>query len=256
MHFHFAAFSLLALANTAFAHYRWTKLIANGAATGEYQHVRLNTNYNSPVTDVTSNDIRCNTGTQPNAAKTSTYSVAAGSTIGLGLDQAIYHQSVSGTVLPHPRKIEKRTSRRPTRKQANPPNPAIYMTKVSSAATADGSTPWFKVAELGPSFSNGNIGFPSQDRDSFTFTIPKSLPSGDYLLRAENIAIHAASSANGAQFYISCAQITVTGGGSGTPGPTVSLPGAYKATDPGLLINIYYPIPTSYKYPGPAVWKG
>jgi hypothetical protein len=130
------------------------------------------------------------------------------------------------------------------------------MTKVSSAATADGSTPWFQVAELGPSFSSGAIGFPSQDRDSFTFTIPKSLPSGDYLLRAENIAIHAASSANGAQFYISCAQITVTGGGSGTPGPTISLPGGYKATDPGLLINIYHPIPTSYKYPGPAVWKG
>ena len=85
MHFHFAAFSLLTLANTAFAHYRWTKLIANGAATGEYQHVRLNTNYNSPVTDVTSNDIRCNTGTQPNAAKTSTYSVAAGSTSAAGV---------------------------------------------------------------------------------------------------------------------------------------------------------------------------
>jgi len=97
MHFHFAtALSLLALANTAFAHYRWTKLVANGATTGEYQHVRLNTNYNSPVTDVTSNDIRCNTGTQANAAKTSTYTVAAGSTIGLALDQPIYHQSVSG----------------------------------------------------------------------------------------------------------------------------------------------------------------
>lgn len=130
------------------------------------------------------------------------------------------------------------------------------MTKVSSASSADGSTPWFKVAELGPSISNGQISFPSQDRDSFTFTIPKSLPSGDYLFRAENIAIHAASSAGGAQFYISCAQITVTGGGSGTPGPTISLPGGYKATDPGILINIYYPIPTSYKYPGPAVWKG
>jgi hypothetical protein len=61
--------------------------------------VRLNTNYNSPVTDVTSNDIRCNTGTQANAAKTSTLSVAAGSTVGLGLDQAIYHQSVSGELL-------------------------------------------------------------------------------------------------------------------------------------------------------------
>ena len=67
------------------------------------------------------------------------------------------------------------------------------MTKVSSASSADGSTPWFKVAELGPSFSNGQISFPSMDRDAFTFTIPKSLPSGDYLLRAENIAIHAAS---------------------------------------------------------------
>ena len=96
MHFHFAACSLLAFANTAFAHYRWTKLVANGASTADYQYVRLNTNYNSPVTDVTSNDIRCNTGTQPNAAKTSTLSVAAGSTIGLGLDQAIYHQSVTG----------------------------------------------------------------------------------------------------------------------------------------------------------------
>ena len=114
------------------------------------------------------------------------------------------------------------------------------MTKVSSASSADGSTPWFKVAELGPSFSNGQISFPSQDRDAFTVTIPKSLPSGDYLLRAENIAIHAASNP----------------GGTGTPGPTISLPGGYKATDPGLLINIYYPIPTSYKYPGPTVWKG
>jgi hypothetical protein len=100
MHFHLAtACSLLALADTAFAHYRWTKLIANGATTSDYQYVRLNTNYNSPVTDVTSNDIRCNTGTQANAAKTSTLSVAAGSTVGLGLDQAIYHQSVSGELL-------------------------------------------------------------------------------------------------------------------------------------------------------------
>lgn len=96
MHLNFVACSLLALANTAFAHYRFTKLVANGASTADYQYVRLNTNYNSPVTDVTSNDIRCNTGTQANAGKTSTFSVAAGSTIGLGLDQPVYHQSVTG----------------------------------------------------------------------------------------------------------------------------------------------------------------
>ena len=56
--------------------------------------------------------------------------------------------------------------------------------------------------------------------------------------------------------YISCAQLHVNNGGSGTPGPLVALPGAYKATDPGLEINIYYPVPTSYTFPGPAVWKG
>lgn len=72
--------------------------------------------------------------------------------------------------------------------------------------------------------------------------IPASVPSGDYLLRAEHIALHSASAAGGAQLYISCAQITVTGGGAGTPAPLVAFPGAYKATDPGLMLNIYYPI--------------
>jgi hypothetical protein len=42
-----------------------------------------------------------------------------------------------------------------------------------------------------------------------------------------------------AQFYISCAQVAVTGGGSGSPSPLVSFPGAYTGYEPGLLINIY-----------------
>jgi hypothetical protein len=87
-------------------------------------------------------------------------------------------------------------------------------------------------------------------------TIPASLPSGDYLLRVEQIGLHVASTVNGAQFYLSCAQVTVTGGGNGNPSPLVSFPGAYSPTDPGLLIDIYYPIPTSYTMPGPAVWQG
>ena len=36
----------------------------------------------------------------------------------------------------------------------------------------------------------------------------------------------------------SCAQITITGGGSANPSK-VSFPGAYSPTDPGILINIY-----------------
>lgn len=149
MHFSLAtaAAAALALAPGALAHYRWTHLVVDGKATADYQYVRQNTNYNSPVTDVTSNDIRCNTGAQASAANTQTLSVAAGSTIGLGLDQAIYHQSVS----------------------------ALYLSKVTKANTADGSGPWFKVAEVDPTFSSGAINFPSEGMTQLTYTLPKTL---------------------------------------------------------------------------------
>ncbi|THG98950.1 hypothetical protein EW026_g3321 [Hermanssonia centrifuga] len=65
-----------------------------------------------------------------------------------------------------------------------------------------------------------------------------------------------ASTFGGAQFYISCGQINVTGGGGGTPGPLVSIPGVYTGYEPSILINIYSPIPANYTQPGPAVWTG
>ena len=82
-------------------------------------------------------------------------------------------------------------------------------------------------------------------------TIPKCIPDGDYLLRIEQVGLHTASSVGGAQFYISCAQLHVSGGGNADPSPRVAIPGALKAADPGLVINIYYPIPQSYHDPGP-----
>jgi hypothetical protein len=47
-----------------------------------------------------------------------------------------------------------------------------------------------------------------------------------YLLRPEHIALH--DSSGGAQFYIACAQLHVTNGENGTPGPLVSIPGVYS----------------------------
>jgi hypothetical protein len=75
-----------------------------------------------------------------------------------------------------------------------------------------------------------------------SFKIPAATPNGDYLVRVEHIGLHVAQSSGAAQFYISCGQVTVTGGGSGTPGPLVAFPGAYSASDPGILINVYYPV--------------
>lgn len=80
------------------------------------------------------------------------------------------------------------------------------------------------------------------DAKQVTFTIPAATPNGDYLVRFEHIGLHVANSVGAAQFYLSCGQITITGGGGGTPGPLVAFPGAYSATDPGILISIYYPV--------------
>ncbi|WDK10976.1 glycosyl hydrolase family 61 [Colletotrichum graminicola] len=82
--------------------------------------------------------------------------------------------------------------------------------------------------------------------------IPSCLASGEYLVRVEHLALHAAGDTGGAQFYLSCAQVSLSGGGSTTPSGLVSFPGAYKATDPGILFKLYWPIPTSYTNPGPA----
>ena len=92
----------------------------------------------------------------------------------------------------------------------------------------------------------------------WSFTMP-NLASGDYLLRGEIIALHSASSTGGAQFYMSCAAIRITGSGTCSPPDTVSFPGAYSASDPGILISIYGNNGQpdnggkAYTIPGPAV---
>ena len=58
---------------------RFTSLILNGAVTTEYQYVRQNTNYNSPVF-TGSDDLRCNTG-GASGTNTQTATVAAGATV-------------------------------------------------------------------------------------------------------------------------------------------------------------------------------
>jgi len=51
-----------------------------------------------------------------------------------------------------------------------------------------------------------------------------------------------------------CAQINITGG-KGTQKPTTySIPGIYKSSDPGLLINIY-PMKGEYAIPGELIYS-
>ncbi|KAJ4298112.1 hypothetical protein N0V90_006011 [Kalmusia sp. IMI 367209] len=202
-------------------HYIFQKLTANGVQGAVYQNIRPNTNNNSPVTDLASNDLRCNVGGASGAA-TTTVSVAAGSTVTFTADIAVYHQ---GPV-------------------------SFYLTKAAStAAASDGSTPWFKIKEIGPTFPGGTWNL----AQSYDVTIPSCIPAGEYLLRIEQLAIHNPYPGGIPQFYISCAQVKVTGGGSKSFSG-VSIPGHVKVTDPGYTANIYNNF-NNYTVPGPAVSK-
>jgi hypothetical protein len=81
-------------------------------------------------------------------------------------------------------------------------------------------------ATFSPSFT-----FTDQELSVVTTTIPASTPPGEYLLRSEQIGLHVAGAP---QWYISCAQLKITGSGTAKPS-MVSIPGTvYSDSDPGL----------------------
>ncbi|KAF2143274.1 lytic polysaccharide monooxygenase [Aplosporella prunicola CBS 121167] len=229
---------LMALASIASAHSTWQELWV-GSEDKAGTCVRTPPS-NSPVTDVTSNDMRCNVDGTTGVKGTCT--VAAGDTLTVEMHAQPNDRSCSNEAI-----------------GGNHYGPVlVYMSKVNDATKNDGSGSWFKVAQdtynttvgtesWGTEILNSNCG-------KKTFTVPKDIAAGDYLVRSEVIALHTASSEGGAQFYMSCFQVKVTG--DGTANPTgVKFPGAYKATDPGIMINIYQE-PITYTAPGPAVYTG
>lgn len=112
------------------------------------------------------------------------------------------------------------------------------------------------LASLSKSVRISNTYTPPAGEQKVFVDLPSSLPSGNYLLRVEQIALHAAGTLHGAQFYLGCGQVSVSGGGNGNPGPKVAFPGAYEQDAPGILINLYGDHPDKYPFPGPPVWQG
>lgn len=128
----------------------------------------------------------------------------------------------------------------------------VYMANCGGPCSSanPASLNWFKINESGLLSGTVTDGFWGNGQmiaqnSSWTVTIPKSLPTGQYMLRHETLAIH---TANQPQFYMQCAQLQVTGGGNGTPGPTVKFPGAYNQNDPSINIDVYTSTATTYKY--------
>ncbi|KAL5338004.1 glycosyl hydrolase family 61-domain-containing protein [Aspergillus crustosus] len=226
--------ALTALLSPVSAHWNLASLIVNGEVTEEYQYVRRTKNSNSPVTDVTSSDIICNVGGIDDdvLAETQTLTVAPGDELGFVIRDVFGH--------PGPQQV--------------------YLSKAPGTAQEyKGDGDWFKIYSLTTSNLTADpiLWAPFVDNvgiNNFTFTLPVDTPPGQYLLRGEGLGLHGAGEFGGAQFYIGCAQIEVTGSGAGTPGPLVKFPGAYTGNEPGLLLSLYWPPLRNYTAPGPEVW--
>ncbi|RYP61421.1 hypothetical protein DL769_007706 [Monosporascus sp. CRB-8-3] len=178
-------------------------------------------------TDVKSNDIVCNVG-GTSGAGVSTVAARAGDTITVQWDQST-----------HP----------------GPITHFLYGPVSGAAASASGvGAGWFKIDELNYEGGRWANEIMSAKDMKHSFRLPERLPSGEYLLRSEMLALHGAQTVGGAQFYIGCAQLKITGPG-GSCSPKISLPGAYNAQDPNIYIpNFYYGFdPTTYVAPGGAV---
>ncbi|KAL0580644.1 hypothetical protein V5O48_001374 [Marasmius crinis-equi] len=195
-----------------------------------------------PIKDVASNDIICNAGfIQP--VSSAKIAVTAGDQV-----TAQFHHTSAGYTGPDPSDPLDPTNKGPF---------LAYLAAIPSATQSDVTgLKWFKIFEDGYDPSTGQWGSDHVfvNKGNITFTIPPCIASGDYLLRVEGIALQAAYVYPGAQFYMSCAQLTIAAKSNAIQTPaTVSFPGAYEGTDPGILVDSVFGV-SSYTPPGPPVF--
>jgi hypothetical protein len=203
------------------AHWTYDRIILNGQVIGEpWQYVRHHNNSNNPLQNVNATSMRCNINGD-SGLKTSTYTMAAGSSLGFTIADTFGH--------PGPQQVY--ISRAP-----------------GDVKEYDGSGEWAKIYTLTYSLNGTEVGggdgvlkWATHRAQTFEFVLPRETPEGEYLLRAEGLALHAAHKKDCAQFYIACAQIRVTGEGSRQIlGPTVKFPGGYLWNSTGVLIPEFW----------------
>ncbi|PKS06305.1 hypothetical protein jhhlp_007053 [Lomentospora prolificans] len=232
--------AILSAAGLASAHTIFSSLEVNGVNHGVGNGVRV-PSYNGPIEDVTSSSIACNGPPNPTTPTNTVINVQAGQNV-----TAVWRYMLSSTGSA-PNDVMDSSHKGPI---------MAYLKKVNDAKTDSGvGDGWFKIQEYGLD-SSGVWGTEKviNGQGRHDIRIPACIEPGQYLLRAEMLALHGAGNYPGAQFYMECAQINVVGGTGAKKPSTVSLPGAYSGSDPGVKINIWYPPVTNYKVPGPSVF--
>ncbi|KAK4447929.1 family 61 glycosyl hydrolase [Podospora aff. communis PSN243] len=194
--------------------------------------------YDGPQTNVMGNNMACNGPPNPTMPSDKIISVTAGTNV-----SAIWRHTLQSG----PNDVMDPGHKGPV---------MAYLKKVANAKTDSGvGDGWFKIQEGG--YSNGKWATNTviDNKGIQVIHIPECIADGQYLLRAEMVALHGARSNGGAQLYMECAQIEISGGTGSIKPKTYSIPGIYKSNDPGLLIDIYSMKPTSkYVIPGPPLF--
>ncbi|KZM21398.1 Lytic cellulose monooxygenase (C1-hydroxylating) [Ascochyta rabiei] len=214
-----------ALISAVTAHQNFHQFWVNDETPGYQVGIRMPPS-NSPVTDVKSDDMACNVGGSKVPSGVETVAAAEGDSIKVQWDQSGHLGPITHFLY-------------------GPVDDASQATGIGAG--------WFKIDELDQvdgKWANEIMGAANMTHE---FKLPTGLASGEYLLRSEMLALHGAQTVGGAQFYIGCAQLKITGTGSkGACGPTISLPGAYKAEDDNIYIpNVYNGFDaTKYTAPG------
>ncbi|KAI0031060.1 glycosyl hydrolase family 61-domain-containing protein, partial [Vararia minispora EC-137] len=236
----------------------------NGAGQGHITGIRVS-NFDGPITDVTSNDVICNGGINPYHQPMSQVIITANAGDEI---TAEWHHTLAGADSSDPGDPIDSSHKGPI---------LASLAKIPNALQTDVTgNKWFKIYEDGYSNSSGLWAVDKliANKGRVIFSLPSCIAAGQYLLRVELIALHAASSYPGTELYAStlppgameCAQLQINRGESSSPA-TANLPGAYSGThipytynflcsgcartDSGIMINIYYPPVTSYTIPGP-----
>ncbi|KAF2261452.1 hypothetical protein CC78DRAFT_583675 [Lojkania enalia] len=259
---------LILIFQPAASHYCFPYLLVNDTVSPLWKYVRrsltpetaslVGTGGFPPMYNLHSEDIRCGRNSTGSGTENDVAVVLAGSTVGARMD--FYPKSfcngcgIKQIPYLHDGPLSAYLARSP--KQSK-----------SGLQTWEGDGEFFKIAERGP---DGDTGWWTNILNSsvlfselltaawkWNFTVPRTTPSGFYLLRVSSI--YPKPTFNKTQYYASCVQIQVVGSEKNKtePGPTVKFPGAFDEYDEGVLLpEGMIGHWSRYKMPGPSMWKG
>ncbi|KAM3086175.1 hypothetical protein ACMFMG_000312 [Clarireedia jacksonii] len=193
------------------AHQNFHQFWVNGVSPGYQVSIRMPPS-NSPVTNVSSTDITCNVNGNKVPSGVTTTPAKEGDEITVQWDS-------SG----HPGPIQH-----------------YLMGPVDDASQTTGIGSWFKIQEWAQTNGTWASAIMEAGNMSMSFKLPTGLATGEYLLRSEMLALHSSQTIDGAQWYIGCAQLSITGTAAETCSPSIELPGAYNDTDPSIYIPDFY----------------